>query len=115
VLDDSKFLELERLLGRERVEGFAEELRERLQRYITGLSGTINRAALQIEAHDMVSAAGNFGFDETMARARTLMTSLRNGVTDIDGPASAARDAAMRALAALDGRYPAASGSRRAG
>jgi hypothetical protein len=43
------------------------------------------------------------------------MTSLRNGVTDIDGPASAARDAATRALAALDGRYPVASGSRRAG
>ncbi|HTI87020.1 MAG TPA: Hpt domain-containing protein, partial [Alphaproteobacteria bacterium] len=112
VLDDSKFVELERLLGHERVKEFADELRDRLQRFAAGLSGTADRAKLEIEAHDMVSAAGNFGFDEMMGRARALMTSLRNGLDDIDALIAAARDAATRALTALEERYPAAAGAR---
>jgi CheY-like chemotaxis protein len=114
VLDDSKFVELERLLGHERVKEFADELRDRLQRFGSGLSGAVDRAKLEIEAHDMVSAAGNFGFDEMMGRARALMTSLRNGVDDVDALTAAARDAATRALTALEERYPAAAGARAA-
>jgi hypothetical protein len=59
----------------------------------------------------MVSAAGNFGFVELMTASRELMTALRRG-NDGRDLADDVRDAALRALTALNARYPATASLR---
>ncbi|HEX4211560.1 MAG TPA: PAS domain S-box protein, partial [Candidatus Binataceae bacterium] len=106
VIDDAVLRDLESHIGKPCVGELSRDFRKEVRKSISIMSATTNRELLAREAHALISVAGNLGCSELMNYSRNMMQALPGKVADIDALVEGLKNAAGRALAAVDERYP---------
>ncbi len=106
VVDDAMLGELERTLGTAKLVELSVCFREHLRRSIDVIASPIDRLRLAEEVHSLTSYSGNLGCRELSNSSRELMNALKLGWADVAPLVADTVDAAHRALAAMEQRYP---------
>jgi CheY-like chemotaxis protein len=105
-VDHAVLDELEGIFGTTKLRQMATGLRARLDRVPEVLTSSTDRESLALEAHDLVSAAGNLGCTELAERCRALMVAIKQGRTEIAPLTADIAVAATRAASSIAERYP---------